>query len=185
MKKAFLKGTLLQFAVLLGLWLLLSGRIDLFHVSAGVFSALLVTLMHVRVNRHLYFDKGIAAGRSLRVVRLARYIPWLLKQIVLSSLQVAYAVLHPRMPINPSLVRFRVRLPNITARVILGNSITLTPGTLTLRIKDDEFLVHSLMEASHAGLIDGSLPRHVARLYGDKSADIVSEVKIFHKARHV
>lgn len=185
MKKAFLRGTLLQFAVLLGLWLLLSGRYDAFHIGAGVASALLVTLLHLRVNRHLYFTLKIAAGRSLRVARLALYIPWLIGQIVLSSLQVAYAVLHPRMPIDPRLVRFKARLPNVTARVILGNSITLTPGTFTLRIKDDEFLVHSLMESSHTGIVDGSLPRHVARLYGDRSADIVSEVKMFRKARHV
>ena len=62
---------------------------------------------------------------------------------------------------------------------------TLTPGTFTLRIKDDEFLVHSLMEASHAGIVDGSLPGQVARLYGYKPADVVSEVEIFRRARHV
>jgi multicomponent Na+:H+ antiporter subunit E len=185
MKKAFLKGTALQFAVLLGLWLLLSGHYDAFHIGAGVFSASLVTFMHLRINRYLYFNKGIAAGRSLRLARLALYVPWLIWQIVLSSLQVAWAVLHPRMPIDPRLVRFRARLPNLTARVILGNSITLTPGTFTLRIKDDEFLVHSLMESSHAGIVDGSLPGQVARLYGEKPAGIVSEVKLFRKARHV
>ncbi len=185
MKKAFVKGTLLQFAVPLGLWLLLSGHMDAFHIGAGVFCSLLVTLIHVPINRHLYYHKRIAAGHSLRTIRLALYVPWLVKQIVLASLQVAYAVLHPRMPINPSLVRFKARLPNVTALVILGNSITLTPGTFTLRIKDDEFLVHSLMEASHAGIVDGSLPGQVARLFGDKPDDVVSEIKLFRKARHV
>ncbi len=185
MTKAFLKGTILQFVVLVGLWLVLSGHYDVFHVGMGVFSAGLVTFMHWRINRYLYFNKGIAAGRSLKIIRLALYVPWLIKQIVLSSLQVAYAVLHPRMPIDPSLLRFRVRLPNMTARVILGNSITLTPGTFTLRIKDDEFLVHSLMKASHTGIVDGSLPGQVARLYGAEREGIVSEIKIFRKARNV
>ncbi len=166
-------------------WLLLSGHYDAFHIGAGIFSASLVTLMHVRINRYLYYQREIAGVRSLRYFRLALYVPWLMWQIVLASLQVAYAVLHPRMPIDPSLVRFKTKLPNISARVILGNSITLTPGTYTLRIKGDEFLVHSLMSVSHSGIVDGSLPGQVAKLYGDRPSDVVSEVEIFRRARNV
>jgi multicomponent Na+:H+ antiporter subunit E len=185
MKKAFIKGTALQFLALGGLWLLLSGHFDAFHMGAGLFSALAVTLMHIRINRYLYYKKEIAGVHSLRLARLALYIPWLMWQIVLASLQVAYAVLHPRMPIDPALVRFKTKLPNIAAKVILGNSITLTPGTYTIRIRDDEFLVHSLMETSHSGIIDGSLPGQVAKLYGDKPSDVVTDVNIFHKAKNV
>ncbi len=185
MKKAFLKGTVLQFLVLFGLWLLLSGHYDAFHIGAGVFSALLVTLMHARINRHLYDHLDIAAVHPLRYARLALYIPWLMWQIVLASLQVAGAVLRPRMPIDPSLVRFKTKLPNVAARVILGNSITLTPGTYTLRIEGDEFLVHSLMSVSHSGIVDGSLPGQVAKLYGDRPSDVVSQVEVLRRARNV
>ncbi|HEX9902212.1 MAG TPA: Na+/H+ antiporter subunit E [Acidobacteriota bacterium] len=183
MKKAFIKGTALQFVVLLGLWLLLSGHLDAFHIGAGVFSAGVVTFMHLRINRHLYYQKKIAEVHALRLFRLALYVPWLMGQIVLASLQVAYAVLHPRMPIDPALVRFKTKLPNIAAKVILGNSITLTPGTFTIRIREDEFLVHSLMEVSHSGIIDGSLPGQVAKLYGDKPADVVYDVAILRKSK--
>jgi len=183
MKRAFLKGTALEFLVLMGLWLLLSGRTDAFHIGAGVFSAGVVTLLHLRINRHLYYQKKIAEVHALRLFRLALYVPWLMGQIVLASLQVAYAVLHPRMPIDPALVRFKTKLPNIAAKVILGNSITLTPGTYTIRIREDEFLVHSLMEVSHSGIIDGSLPGKVAKLYGDKPADVVYDVNILRKSK--
>jgi multicomponent Na+:H+ antiporter subunit E len=185
LKKAFIKGTILQFLVLLGLWLLLSGHLDAFHIGAGVFSAGVVTLVHLRINRHLYYQKKIAEVHALRYARLALYVPWLMWQIVLASLQVAYAVLRPRMPIEPSLVRFKTKLPNIAAKVILGNSITLTPGTYTIRIREDEFLVHSLMELSHSGIIDGSLPGQVAKLYGDRPADVVYEVAILLKSLNV
>ncbi len=178
MKKAFLKGSILQFIILFGLWLLLSGKYDWFHITLGVVSALIVTLVQLRINKYLYYQKKIAQEHSLSWSRLIFYIPWLIWQIILASLQVAYVVLHPRMPINPSLLKFKTKLPNITARVILGNSITLTPGTLTINIADDEFLVHALMDASHSGIVDGSLPKQVAKLYHRRPTTVIGDVRI-------
>ncbi len=177
-KKAFIKGTILQFLVLFGLWLLLSGKYDLFHITIGFFSALLVTLIHIRINRHLYYSLEIAKEHTLNYRRFLFYVPWLVWQIVLASLQVAYVVLHPKTPINPSLVRFKTKLPNVAAKVILGNSITLTPGTLTILIEDDEFLVHALMDVSHSSLVDGTLPRQVAKLYQRRPSTVIDDVRI-------
>ena len=177
-KKAFIKGTILQFLVLFGLWLLLSGKYDLFHITIGFFSALLVTLIHIRINRHLYYSLEIAKEHTLSFGRLLFYVPWLIWQILLASLQVAYVVLHPKTPINPSLVRFKTKLPNVAAKVILGNSITLTPGTLTILIEDDEFLVHALMDVSHSSLVDGTLPRQVAKLYQRRPSTVIDDVRI-------
>ena len=178
MKKAFIKGTLLQFIILLGLWLLLSGKYDWFHISLGVVSACIVTVLQLRINKYLYFQKKIANENSLSWSRLFIYIPWLIWQVILASLQVAYVVLHPRMPINPSLVKFKTKLPNIAARVILGNSITLTPGTLTINIANDEFLVHALTDASHSSIVDGSLPEQVAKLYHRRPATVIDDIRI-------
>lgn len=177
-KKAFIKGTILQFLILLGLWLVLSGKYDLLHISFGVASALIVTVIQLRINRYLYYQKKIADEHSLSWSRLLLYVPWLIWQIILSSLQVAYVVLHPRMPINPSLLKFKTKLPNIAARVILGNSITLTPGTLTINIDDDEFLVHTLTDASHSGIVDGSLPKQVAKLYHRQPTTVIDDIRI-------
>jgi multicomponent Na+:H+ antiporter subunit E len=185
LKKAFAKGTALQFVVLFGLWLLLSGHFDFFHITVGFFSALAVTLVHIRLNRFLYYKKRIAEGHHLNWGRLMLYIPWLIWEIIVASIQVAYVVLHPRTPINPSLVKFKTKLPNIAARVILGNSITLTPGTLTIRIEDDEFLVHALTDASHSSIVDGSLPRQVAKLYHRRPTTVIDEIQVIKKAKNV
>ena len=142
MKKAFIKGTILQFIILFGLWLLLSGKYDWFHVSLGFASAFVVTVLQFRINKYLYYQIKIANENSLSWSRLLIYIPWLIWQVILASLQVAYIVLHPRMPINPSLLKFKTKLPNIAARVILGNSITLTPGTLTVDIDKERGILY-------------------------------------------
>jgi len=177
-KKAFIKGTILQFIILFGLWIVLSGKYDWLHMSLGLVSALIVTVIQLRINKYLYYQKKIAQENSLNLRRLLLYIPWLIWQIILSSLQVAYVVLHPKMPINPSLLKFKTKLPNITARVILGNSITLTPGTLTINIDDDEFLVHALTDASHSGIVDGSLPKQVAKLYQRRQTTVIDDIRI-------
>jgi len=62
--------------------------------------------------------------------------------------------------------------------VILANSITLTPGTITVELENDEFLVHALMDASSTGIIDGTLPGQVAKLYEREPGQILRDVEI-------
>jgi multicomponent Na+:H+ antiporter subunit E len=180
MRRKFIKGTLMQFVVLFGLWLLLSGKFDFFHMTVGFFSALVVTLVHLKINKYLYFTKEISGEASLSFARLALYIPWLMWEIVVASLQVAYVVLHPKMPIQPRFLRFTTRLPNVAARVILGNSITLTPGTLTVAIEGDEFIVHTLTDQAHSSIEEDFLPRQVARLYHRRPQAVVDNVETVH-----
>ncbi|MCP5102767.1 MAG: cation:proton antiporter [bacterium] len=187
MKQNFMLNSVIQFLMLLGVWLLLSGHYDFFHIAMGVLSSLGVVLLHLRIRKYYAFQeemtetsakmKNISPAR-LRYGRVLFYIPWLIWQIVVASLQVAALVLNPKMRLDPSLLRFKTKLPNMSAQVILGNSITLTPGTITVRIQDDEFLVHSIMDASATGIIDGSLPGEVAKLYEKKPHHVVTDVKI-------
>ncbi len=187
MKQIFVLNSVIQFFLLLGVWLLLSGHYDVTHITMGVFSSLLVVLLHIRLRKYYFFQeemretsarlKGVHPVR-LRYLRVLFYIPWLIWQIMLASLQVAAVVLRPKMPIDPALVRFKTNLPNTSAKVILGNSITLTPGTITVEIRDDEFLVHSIMDASATGILDGSLPGEVAKLYEKKPEQVVKDVEI-------
>lgn len=167
----------------MGFWLLLSGHYDFTHISMGVLSSILVILLNYRLRKYYFFTdemfKTSALTLSLNYLRfVAFYIPWLIWQIIVASLQVAYVVLHPKMPIDPALIKFETKLPTMGSKVILGNSITLTPGTITLQIKDDDFLVHALMDVSSSGIIDGTLPGQVARLYEKKPKDIVTKIKI-------
>jgi len=194
LKRIFITNSILQFVFLLGFWLLLSGHYDLFHISMGVFSALLVVLLNLRLRSYHFFREEIQQTEArlkrqypvrIRPLRILFYIPWLLWQILVASLQVAYAVLRPRMPIDPSLLIFKTRLPNTSARVILGNSITLTPGTITIQLSKDEFVVHSLMDVSSSGIVDGSLPGQVARLYEKTPGQVVGPIKFIRSKREM
>ncbi|MGB8952522.1 MAG: Na+/H+ antiporter subunit E [Candidatus Aminicenantales bacterium] len=178
LRDLFIRNNLILFVLLFGLWLLMSGHYDLFHISFGFLCSWLVILMNLRLNKYFFIQENTRLYTPLRVVRLLFYIPWLIWQIVVASLQVAAVVLNPRMPVDPSLVRFKTKLPNTASRVILANSITLTPGTITLELNEDEFLVHSLLEASSSSILDGSLPAQVARLYDKRAGQIVQEVEV-------
>jgi multicomponent Na+:H+ antiporter subunit E len=142
---------------LFGLWAVLSGMFDAVHLGFGAFSAALVA----GLTRSL-LDMGIRRDRQGRLVRrfvfvfpwwrLLRYVPWLLWEIVLANLQVAWILLQPRMPIAPRVVRFYFPSHSEMARAALANSITLTPGTLTLDVVGGDFTVHALTESAAAGL---------------------------------
>ncbi|MDD5482411.1 MAG: Na+/H+ antiporter subunit E [Kiritimatiellae bacterium] len=165
MNPAFSRNILIQAALLMGFWLALSGIMDVFHVAIGAVAVALVIVLSRRTRNRPSAGEEKVPGVRLNLFRFLLFIPWLVKEIVVASLQVAYIVLHPRVPADPVLLRFKTRLPGAGARVILGNSITLTPGTLTLRIWQDEFLVHALSPVSFGGIVNGTLPRQVARLY--------------------
>ena len=159
-------------------WLIMSGHYDIMHISFGIFSVLLVLLISYPIRKHLFSLGEHSTALKLNLGRLVYYIPWLLWQIVVASLQVAYVVLHPKCPVDPALLRFKTRLGNSSSKVILGNSITLTPGTITLDIQRDEFLVHSLMDISSTGIIDGTLPGEVAKLYERRPGQVVRDIKV-------
>jgi len=70
------------------------------------------------------------------------YIPYFLKELTVANLDVAYRVISPKLPINPGIVKVKTKLKSPMARLVLANSITLTPGTITVDIRDDEFYIH-------------------------------------------
>lgn len=177
-KSHFLRNTIIQAFLLMVFWLVLSGHYDITHISFGVFSVILVMFINYPLRRRLFSLEEYSEIMKLSIPRLIFYIPWLLWQIVIASLQVACVVLHPRCPIDPALLRFKTTLGNTSSKVILGNSITLTPGTITLEIAQDEFLVHALMDVSSTGIIDGTLPGQVARLYERKPGQVLREFEV-------
>ena len=159
--------------VLFVLWLILSGKFDVFHVLMGAVSALCVALGTRRLLL-LPPDIGPPGVHPVGVMplRFLGYVPWLIWEIVVSSLHVAYVVLHPRMPIQPRLLSFKTSFPHVLAKLTLAASITLTPGTVTLDVDNDEFLVHALTDTSAKGLEPGggAMHRRVAALFGPSRA---------------
>jgi len=99
--------------------------------------------------------------------RLFLYIVWLIWEIIKANLQVAYLVLHPKMPIEPNLLRFRTRLGSAAGHIILANSITLTPGTITVDFRAGTYLVHALVPQAAQSLLDAEMPGKLAAVFGE------------------
>ena len=142
---------------LFGLWVLLSGKLDAFHLSIGFLGAALIAWMNTEP-RHL--DEP-----PLPLVRLVLYLPWLFWEIVKSSLNVTKIILDPKLPINPRLIKFPTNLGSNPAVVLLGNSITLTPGTVTIEVSSNELLVHALDDESTRGLESRDMERKIAAAF--------------------
>ena len=158
--------------VLFGLWLVLSPKRDPFHLTLGALAACVISLLAARL---VLQPPPIVAPNGPALIRmpwhrLVVYLPWLGGQVVVASLQVAYVVLHPRLPLSPRLLRLHARYPHTLARLTLANSITLTPGTVTLDVDGDEFLVHTLTETGGRELERGTMPDRVLTLYGVTAA---------------
>lgn len=182
-----LRGLIIQALLLMSLWLILSGHFDLEHILYGVLSVILVILLNLKIRNIPLSSQEYITQSSIKIPRLIIYLFWLVWQIVKSGFFVAYLTLHPKMPINPMIVRFRSDLPNSVAKVILGNSITLTPGTLTLDIQDEYFTVHALVDETGQDLVTGEMETRVGRLYLDhctpeEMCTDVSFARSFHEA---
>ena len=154
--------------ILFGLWLVLSPERDLVHLSLGALTACVVAQLSARL---IVQPPPIAEpnGRTLLWMpwhRFAVYLPWLAVRVVIASLQVTAIVLRPRLRVSPRVLRIRARYSHTLARLTLANSITLTPGTVTLDVTGDEFLVHALTESAGRDLERGTMPDRVSRLYG-------------------
>lgn len=156
------------FAVLFAFWLALSNRYEASELAMGAASAALVTIVtHERLFRS--GRAGREGGRALRRVSpfgLLRYAGWLLGAIVQANLQVAWIVIHPRMPVAPRLLRFRVGFEERIPQVVLAHSITLTPGTVTIDLREGRYLVHALVPSLADALLSGRMQSGVAQAFG-------------------
>ncbi|HET9489911.1 MAG TPA: Na+/H+ antiporter subunit E [Methylomirabilota bacterium] len=149
---------MLVFSVCFAFWLALSGSLAPLPLTLGVVSSAVVAW----ANRDLEL-----VSRAVRVSpRLVTYVPWLLKEIAVANIQVARLVLDPRLPIDPVIVRFDTRLSTDLARTTFANSITLTPGTVTLDSEGSELVVHALTRGM-ADLAGGTMERRIAAVFGE------------------
>lgn len=158
------------FLFLLLFWTVLSGRYDVQTLALGSLCVAVVTaitpdrFLHVGRDRPVF---GIDL-RRISPLRTMRYGLWLLWSIVRANVEVAYLVLHPRMPLDPRLIRFRVGLENRLSQVVLAHSITLTPGTVTVDLDDEgTYLVHVLVPRFAKPLLEAETQNGVAAAAGE------------------
>lgn len=143
--------------VLAGLWLLLSGYYgEPVLLAMGVVSVVLVVLISHRMDVVDHESHPIhLSGRGFL------YWPWLLKEIVKSSIDVSRVILSRDMPVHPSIITVRGTQRTELGLVIFANSITLTPGTVTTALEGDRLSVHALTAAAATGWEESEMNRRV------------------------
>ncbi len=165
-----------QFLVCIVFWLVLSGHYDTEHIVMGVIASVIVTLLTNDLFYTFFSVRGMgdhSEDESIFYVfkvwlRLIIYAFWLLYQIIVANLHVAYLVLHPKMPIDPKMMAFECGFNRSISLVTLANSITLTPGTITVDLHGDKFIVHAIDVDSAGSLADASMQNRIASVFGEK-----------------
>lgn len=147
-------------------WLLLTGwpTPAEFAIGLGLSAALGVWTAHILWPA----DAPVLSPRQ--VLRLLLYVPRLMTAVVVAALQVAEVVLDPHMPIDPVLVHHRAPFARSISRTAFANSITMTPGTLTVDVEDGgTFCIHCLSERFADDIASGKLEHTIKRTFEEQA----------------
>jgi len=155
------------FATLFVFWVLLNASLEQDVLLAGVFAALVIALLFR--NSFSLFSEFRATPRAFGAALL--YVGYFLAELVKSNLKLAAIVLSPALPLKPGIVKVRTRLKSRMGRMLLANSITLTPGTLTVELAGEWLYIHWVtveatdIEAATASIVSG-FERYLEVMYG-------------------
>jgi len=141
---------------LFGAWLLLSGFFEPFLLSLGVLSCIIVVLIANRMD--MIDHEGVPIHLGWRILT---YWFWLAVEIVKASLDVSRRIIDPKLPIHPLLIRVKASQASELGQVIFANSITLTPGTVSMQVGGGEILVHAIAKEMADDLEGGEMDRRV------------------------
>lgn len=158
------------FLLLFAFWMALAGSLKTKFVIYGIITAATTVwlcypllLVPNRDGSKKYFVFGVP------IFKFISYTGWLMWQLVLANIDVLKATTSQELDIDPKVVRFYFRVDNPMACVVLANSITLTPGTVTLNVDDEGlFEIHALTVGAAEGVLDGSFQKKVADLFGEE-----------------
>ena len=120
------------------LWLLLTSTGKFQELVAGAVLALLVAVLGYKG----FTRRGLVILSPRRLLNLFIYVPVFFWAMIKANFDVAYRVIHPRMPIRPGIVAIKTGLKTDIGKLFLANSITLTPGTLTMDVQGDHLFIH-------------------------------------------
>jgi len=162
MKSSFYYTLILKTLGLFLIWLLLSASFNLFHIGLGLVAAFGVA----------WFNTDRSTSRSaIPQLRIVWYFLWLVGRILQSGIHLSVLILHPALPINPKLIRYRTKLREEAGIVLLGNSITLTPGTITAELNSQDLVVHAMDDKSAHDVTSLRLEQQIAGLFGEKGIE--------------
>jgi len=155
---------LLTFILMFGLWIILSAKFEALLISLGLISSFLISFFFYDLLFPNFKIKDFAIG-----FRFLTYLPWLLWEIIKANFHLLFIVFHPRMKdlIDPHIVIFKTNLKTDIAITTMANSITLTPGTITVSADSDGvFRVHAIDKES-AEALPGKMLDKVAKVFGE------------------
>lgn len=153
------------FILLLGNWIVFSGKFDAFHLGLGVISSLFVTWIS---HDFLFHDrKKTWDERMQETGAFFQYVPWLVVEIIKANMHVFKLAMTRKgyEEIAPRIVTIKTKLKTDFAKFVFANSITLTPGTITMLIRGDVFHVHTMSQFLEDDLLEGAIERKVAEVF--------------------
>ncbi len=139
------------------IWLILSGKYNLFHMGVGLASSVGLAWLHTG-----HLD---SPPRLLPFVRIVWYLPWVIGRVFRSGLHLSFLILHPALPIAPKLISYKTALRDRAAIVMLGNTITLTPGTVTVEVNSQDLVVHTIDDESAHDLTSLQLENKIMGIF--------------------
>lgn len=157
MSRGLVRRLLPKTLALFLVWLLVSGQVTPYYLILGFLCAFAVAWVDLR--------RSPAPRKPFPWGRFVLYLPWLLSRMIWSALHVTRVILHPRLPIAPHLLQYSPRLRDHAALTLLGNSITLTPGTVTVELSDHTLVVHAIDRVSAVDLTSKTLEERVAHVF--------------------
>ncbi|MEN1759119.1 Na+/H+ antiporter subunit E [Anoxynatronum sibiricum] len=150
----------IPFVLLFGFWLILSPGFSAQTIFLGGVVSLLVVIYSKDL---LFHEDEMPLYRLKHFLNMVHFIGILLVEIVKANIDVAKIVLNPALPISPQFIRVPMMLKNDMNKVIFGNSVTLTPGTLTVDIDKDGFIIHALTDEAAEAMKDSFIETWVVR----------------------
>jgi len=146
MKTLTKPGFRAMFASLLVFWLLVSARLDYQHLAVGAAFSFLITLFWREFLMNIEQRKDVLPYKVLFSRKSLVYFLSLLVEIVKANINIARIVLDPRLPISPVVITMHTSLSRDLTKVMYANSITLTPGTISMGLTGDKLVVHCLTQ---------------------------------------
>ncbi len=150
--------------ILSTIWLLFSG-----HWSHPVLLPLGATSVALTVYLAYRMQILDREGHPVHlIIPVIRYLPWLLKEVVKANLIVAGHIVRGRKSLSPGICRLTTTQKTDVGRIFLANSITLTPGTVTIYVRENEVWFYALTEELEQGVLGGEMDRRVTQLEGEQ-----------------
>lgn len=162
MKPNYHSTLTLKTCVFFLIWLLLSESFNGLHMGLGVVVAFGVAWLNTeRSSSHV----------SIRGWRMIWYFPWLVGRILQSGFHLSMLILHPALPIDPKMVRHQTELQDDGSIVLLGNSITLTPGTITVEVDSQDLMVHAMDDSSADDVTSRRIEQRIDGIFVSKGTE--------------